>query len=232
MHRKLRRRRQSLLTVTQALLVLAASWHARATDLTVRVTTADHAPLAGAVIALYPSALLPPPAAREWIMDQVDKRFVPTLLAIHRGDTVSFPNSDDIRHHVYSFSPARTFELPLYHGIPADPVRFEQAGKVVLGCNIHDRMAAHIYVLDTPLFAIATEGEHVFVDLVPGRYELALFHPGQPAADDGRRSAVTVQASGAQGVTLVAAQVEPPVEAAGELSPLERKFRELRRAPR
>ncbi|MGE0858593.1 MAG: methylamine utilization protein [Gammaproteobacteria bacterium] len=232
MHRKLRRRRQCLLTVTPALFVLATSWSARATDLTVRVTTADHAPLAGAVLALYPSAQIPPPAAREWIMDQVDKRFVPTLLAIHRGDTVSFPNSDDIRHHVYSFSPAHTFELPLYHGIPADPVRFEQAGKVVLGCNIHDRMAAHIYVLDTPLFAIAAEGEHAFVGLPPGNYELALFHPELPAAEDGRRSNVTVQASGAQRVTLVAAPAEPPAAVAGELSPLERKFRELRRAPR
>ena len=83
------------------------------------------------------------------IMDQVDKQFVPLLLAIRVGDQLSFPNSDNIRHHVYSFSPARTFQLPLYRGIPSAPVSFAVTGRVVLGCNIHDRMAAHVYAVVT-----------------------------------------------------------------------------------
>ena len=62
------------------------------------------------------------------------------------------PNRDNIRHHVYSFSPAKRFELPLYAGVPTQPVLFDKAGVVVLGCNIHDWMIGYIYVSDSPWF--------------------------------------------------------------------------------
>jgi hypothetical protein len=67
----------------------------------------------------------------------------------HRGH---IPNSDNIRHHVYSFSPAKKFELPLYSGVPAEPVVFDKVGFVTLGCNIHDWMIAFVAVLPTPYF--------------------------------------------------------------------------------
>ncbi|BBN82902.1 methylamine utilization protein [Pseudoalteromonas sp. A25] len=84
------------------------------------------------------------------IMDQVQKQFEPKLLTIVQGQQVSFPNSDDIRHHVYSFSPAKPFELKLYAGTPKAPIVFEQPGVVVLGCNIHDSMVGYIYVANSP----------------------------------------------------------------------------------
>ncbi|MFK3872306.1 methylamine utilization protein [Pseudoalteromonas rhizosphaerae] len=80
------------------------------------------------------------------IMDQVDKQFSPTLLIAHQGQQVNFPNSDNIRHHVYSFSEAKPFQLKLYSGQPENPITFENQGVVVLGCNIHDSMLGYIYV--------------------------------------------------------------------------------------
>ena len=73
-------------------------------------------------------------------VDQVDKQFVPFVKAVFIGSTIRFPNSDNIRHQVYSFSPAKKFELPLYSGTEAASVMFDKAGVVVLGCNIHDWM--------------------------------------------------------------------------------------------
>ncbi len=80
------------------------------------------------------------------VMDQVNKRFQPEQLVIQTDRRVDFPNSDNIRHHVYSFSKAKTFELKLYADKPESPVSFPKHGVVVLGCNIHDTMIAYIFV--------------------------------------------------------------------------------------
>ncbi|MDZ7784535.1 MAG: hypothetical protein U5K56_16885 [Halioglobus sp.] len=71
------------------------------------------------------------------------------------GAAVQFPNSDDTRHHVYSFSPGNTFELKLYRAGDAPPVVFENPGVVTLGCNIHDNMKAYIVVSDNPAIALS-----------------------------------------------------------------------------
>lgn len=86
---------------------------------------------------------------RTLIMDQVDKLFKPDVLVIHRGDFVDFPNSDNIRHHVYSFSSVKPFELKLYSGRPEAPLQFNNAGVAVLGCNIHDSMVGYIYIANS-----------------------------------------------------------------------------------
>ena len=86
------------------------------------------------------------------VMDQVDQRFVPHLLVIQTGTLVEFPNSDTIAHHVYSFSHPNHFKLPIYKGNAHAPVRFQDSGIVVLGCNIHDNMLGYIAVVDTPVF--------------------------------------------------------------------------------
>jgi hypothetical protein len=102
------------------------------------------------------------------------------------GTAVSFPNSDNIRHHVYSFSPAKKFELPLYSGVPAEPVIFDKVGFVTLGCNIHDWMIAYVAVLPTPYFQVTRQdGRAVLKDLPAGQYTVQVWHPalkGQPEA--------------------------------------------------
>ncbi|MEX2575847.1 MAG: methylamine utilization protein [Halofilum sp. (in: g-proteobacteria)] len=111
-------------------------------------------------------------------MDQRDEEFVPHVLPVQKGTVVHFPNSDETRHHVYSFSEARTFELRLYEGTNAPPVTFEQTGVVTIGCNIHDWMLGYILVLDTPAFARTDDkGGARLEDLPAGRYRVELWHP-------------------------------------------------------
>ena len=91
-----------------------------------------------------------------------------SLLVVQTGTSVSFPNFDTVRHHVYSFSPTKTFEIKLYAGTPAKPVIFDKAGTATLGCNIHDRMIAHIHVVDTPYFGVTDGMGRVTIDLPAG----------------------------------------------------------------
>ena len=123
---------------------------------------------------------------KQTVVDQRDKQFVPYVTAVQVGTAVIFPNSDKIRHHVYSFSPAKKFELPLYSGVPAEPVVFDKTGFVTLGCNIHDWMIAYVAVLPTPYFQVTRQdGRAVLKDLPAGQYTMQVWHPalkGQPEA--------------------------------------------------
>jgi plastocyanin len=144
-------------------------------------------PVENAVVELlnYQSQTLPSDIA---VMDQVDKQFSPKLLTIVAGQQVSFPNSDDIRHHVYSFSPAKPFELKLYAGTPKAPIVFENSGVVVLGCNIHDSMVGYIYVAQSPaIFVSNAQGEVV---LPEDASEYLLWHPEQSDNIDERRTVI------------------------------------------
>ncbi|MCC5451859.1 methylamine utilization protein [Rheinheimera sp. UJ51] len=108
---------------------------------------------------------------------QRDKVFTPELTVITKGTAVSFPNEDTVRHHVYSFSPVKQFEIKLYVGTPAEPVVFEQSGVAVLGCNIHDHMIAWIVALDTPYYAITDEnGRATLKDVPTAEYQLRIWH--------------------------------------------------------
>ena len=109
------------------------------------------------------------------IVDQVGRQFVPHVKVIEQGQQVSFPNSDNIRHHVYSFSAPKTFEIKLYSGEPSDPVEFPNSGIVVLGCNIHDQMVGYIYVNDGSEYSQSGKDGMLYVpDDVS---ELTLWHP-------------------------------------------------------
>jgi plastocyanin len=123
---------------------------------------------------------------RTAVMEQKNRAFIPHVLAVQTGTSVRFPNLDDVQHHVYSFSPAKPFQLPLYKGNPPAPVIFEKAGVVTLGCNIHDQMSAFIVVVDTPFFEkTAGNGRAALRDLEPGRYSVHVWAPdmrAEPAA--------------------------------------------------
>ena len=115
------------------------------------------------------------------------------LIGIQAGTLVTFPNSDNTLHHVYSFSPAKTFELPLYSGKRAPPVLFDTPGIVTLGCNIHDWMVAHVVVLDSPWHARSGDDGGVLLRAPPGEYMLRVWHErahlGDLAALEGRSRA-------------------------------------------
>lgn len=113
------------------------------------------------------------------IVDQVDKQFMPMVSVTQRQQPVSFPNSDAVRHHVYSFSRQNAFELKLYEGAPPRMVYFEHAGIVVLGCNIHDHMIGYIYVSDGEI-AVKTDEQGIAQLPVNPTGPLKLWHPHVP----------------------------------------------------
>ena len=145
----------ALLLLVLALLVTGTTppASARGGHVEAIVKDQDGKPVVDAVVSLTPAVVRRPGSPPVAVMDQVNKEFVPLVLPVMVGTAVSFPNRDNIRHHVYSFSSARKFELPLYIGTPAAPIVFDKPGPVALGCNIHDWMVAYIYVVATPHFA-------------------------------------------------------------------------------
>ena len=152
-------------------------------------------PVEDAVLLLHAGPDLRP-APTSAAMDQVDKEFVPHVLPIPIGTAVNFPNRDNIKHHVYSFSAPKKFELQLYTGTPASPVVFDKPGLVVLGCNIHDWMVGYVYVLDTPYFAkTGADGKARLAAVSPGSYEAHVWHPRMRLAVEKTAQPLTVSAA-------------------------------------
>lgn len=137
-------------------------------------------PVKDAVVYANPLDFTPASSGRpqDVAMDEIGTEFVPYVLPVRTGTPVHFPNKDNISHNVYSISPTKKFELPLYKGTTAPPVVFDKPGPVVLGCTIHDLMIAYIYVVETPYFAKTGEdGSAEIENLPPGQYEVLVWHP-------------------------------------------------------
>jgi plastocyanin len=152
---------------------------ARAATVSVLVVDRAGKPLADAVVMLAPlSGRLPVRPTSGVEIAQNHRQFSPQISVVTVGTTIAFPNHDTVRHHVYSFSPVKTFELKLYSGVPAAPILFDKPGIVVLGCNIHDAMVGWVVVVDTPLVARSAGDGRAQIDAVPaGDYELRVWHP-------------------------------------------------------
>ncbi len=191
-------------------LVLLTSMGAVAATVQVQVQDAGGAPLAGAVVFLdSPEATraAKPLAGAE--MGQQGKAFVPDMLVVTRGTSVHFPNRDTVRHHVYSFSPIKKFELKLYAGTPANPVVFDRSGVAVLGCNIHDHMVGWVLVVDTPYFATTPVTGAVKLDNVPpGNYTLRTWHARLPVGAEAQAVPFRV-ADGGASATVTLAGLQP-----------------------
>jgi plastocyanin len=196
--------RSRLATLGLLLLPLAAG----AGPLEVRVTDASGQPLPDAVVFLESPAAraaVKPRAAVE--IAQVARAFDPLVTVVPVGTAVSFPNRDTVRHHVYSFSPVKKFEIKLYVGTPAEPVVFNQPGIAVLGCNIHDQMAAWVVIVPTPWYGKAGADGVVRLPAVPaGSYRLRSWHASLPVGAPAADQALAVEAGAQQlAVKLVGA---------------------------
>jgi plastocyanin len=164
-------------------LLLAAAGLARAATVEALVLDPGGQKLADAAVVLEPVA--PPPSRRHpnSSIEQRGKEFIPYVTIVQTGTSIDFPNNDTIRHHVYSFSPAKQFEIKLYAGKPGQPVLFDKPGQVVIGCNIHDWMEAYVLIVDSPYFAKSgADGRAVIAGVPAGHYRLRLWHPQQKAA--------------------------------------------------
>jgi len=179
-----------LLQIAAIASVCGTAWCA---EFSAIIKDADGRALPDAVVVAIPTdrPLVLPARRSTAIEDQVDKEFVPYVNPILVGTSVTFPNSDNVRHHVYSFSQSKRFELPLYAGTPAKPVVFDAAGVVVIGCNIHDWMVSYIYVSESPYFAkTGADGAVKLDDLPPGSYQVRAWHPRLIAPEETTRRAV------------------------------------------
>lgn len=111
------------------------------------------------------------------LLDQINLTFVPHVLPVVAGTTVSFPNSDQVRHNVFSPSSAKRFNLGTYPRGVARQVTFDKPGEVALLCNVHAEMSAYVLVLETRYFVVsAKDGSYSLNHLPPGKYTVTAWH--------------------------------------------------------
>jgi plastocyanin len=197
----MRRRPAPVASFGLAILCVAAlAPAARAGDVAFVVVNAKNKPVTDAVVTAYPPGFKADQIRFSWPQEMVQRnlQFDPFVLIVPVGANVSFPNHDPVRHQVYSFSPAKVFELKLYGRDDTRSVRFDKAGVVALGCNIHDNMVAFIKVVDTP-FAAKTDdkGQATLKGLPAGQIQVRIWHPYMKAPGNEIVRTIPVSASGA-----------------------------------
>lgn len=106
---------------------------------------------------------------------QKDLTFIPALLPVRVGTKVEFPNLDDTYHNIFSYSPAKRFDLGRYRADerPVPTQIFDKPGLVTLRCDIHDHMRGLILVLNSPYFVMTDRDGHFRLSGLPaGHYTL------------------------------------------------------------
>ncbi|MEC7816723.1 MAG: methylamine utilization protein [Pseudomonadota bacterium] len=204
-----------------SLLLMATPLAAAAASLEIQVTGPE-GPVEDAIVFLDDGQ---PAAPERGEISQQGRQFDPRLLVIPTGSAVEFPNRDTTQHHVYSFSPAKTFELELYMGRPEAPVTFDQPGIVELGCNIHDRMQAFVLVLDHSAHArtdAAGTATLALPDDAGDTVALNVWHARLPDTTQARTFSV------APGEPVrISLELTPRPTADSSLDRLQKRFREL-----
>jgi plastocyanin len=192
---------------------------ANAATLEVRVRDASGTPVSDAAVYAVPaSGPVDAKNARAVSIQQVDREFVPYVTVVQTNTPVSFPNRDPIQHHVYSFSPAKPFEIKLYSGNSPE-ILLDRPGLITLGCNIHDWMIAYVVVVPTPHFARTDEsGVGQLRDLPAGSFEVRAMHPNQRAGASPQTVAVDATAASTASfvveVTPRKVRFKPPLDRA------------------
>ena len=190
----------------------ALATSSRAAELKVQVNDDHGHPVADAVVTLLPQnqpqnlATVPRPASASStkIIDQKDEMFIPYIEIFHPGDKVLFRNSDQTRHHVYSFSPVKSFEFVLAPGESSKPLELDQSGVVAVGCNIHDMMITYLYISDAPWIARSgADGRVTLRDVPAGAWNVRVWHPRlHPGKPDLAQSTTIVTAAESKNLTF------------------------------
>ena len=190
-----------MLTLSRALplFALMAPFAAHAATVNIDVRDAAGRPLANSVVLIDTPRKPAGPIKFPWpyVMAQQNIMFAPHLLIVPVGASVSFPNRDKVRHHVYSFSPPKKFDMKLYGKDETRSVVFDKPGVVSLGCNIHDVMSAFVFVVDTPYAMITDANGHVTIPNVPaGGATVKLWNPAIRAPGNMLSQPIVIPASG------------------------------------
>jgi plastocyanin len=212
------------ITACGTLVLLVGSLSVRAADISVMIVNHDGRGVGEVVVTAMPAAAgtVTPSAPKHAIIDQRNLAFTPRVLVVAAGTSVDFPNSDSVSHQVYSFSPAKRFQLPLYKGETHPPVIFDRAGLVVLGCNIHDAMVGYIYVTDAAYFGTTDAGGALQLKGLPaGDYRITIWSPFITDAPDSLKRTVHVDAGEGAALHL---QLGLPLRARPEPQPRRREW--------
>ncbi len=183
----------------------------------VAVKDAAGQPIPNAVVVSRPASGVPAPAraTETYQVTQSDIRFTPSVIIVPVGAEVLFPNRDKVRHHVYSFSPAKRFELKLYGKDESRRITFDQPGVVSLGCNIHDQMVGFAYVTNTP-YAMKTgaNGEAVLEGVPAGAGMVTVWHPFLRGRNNEMAQSLTIPGQGAAHAAFSLSLHPPPTDKA------------------
>ena len=220
--------RVSASAILAGLLVSAMTVTAKAYELSVTVTLdGSTEPVANAVVSVDSGRQGTPVSAEIY---QKDRAFHPHVLVVPVGSSVDFPNRDNTQHHVYSFSPAKTFNIELYADRPAAPIVFDKPGIVELGCNIHDHMQGFVVVTGTAATSQTDASGQVTLSIEsqgseggPEKVTVEIWHPRLP---DNTRP-VTREIEAGDKSAIVTLNLEPEPAAEGSLDRLQQRFREL-----
>lgn len=189
---------RSVLVLASLLIALPLA----AATLDINITYPDGTAVPHAVAYAVPSRAVPATGTIKASIDQINRTFVPHVLAVRVGTWVEFPNSDNVLHQVYSISPAKRFQLPLYVGKPARPIQFDKPGVVAIGCNVHEQMNGFIVVVPTPHFATAVNGRLTLNDLGADEYTVHVWYEGMREEPEPRH--VKLAANGTAALAFVA----------------------------
>ncbi len=180
------------------ILALTISGAANAAKVDVLVRAADGRPVADAVVMVDTPHRAAGAIRFPWpyAMNQQNIAFVPHVLIVPVGASVTFPNLDKVRHHVYSFSKAKKFELKLYGQDQTRAVVFDKPGVIAIGCNIHDTMSGFILAVDTPHAAKTDATGHAILDVPAGTATLDVWHPSIRAVGNMISAPIAITAAG------------------------------------
>lgn len=182
--------------VALALVALPIATTAEAAPVLIQVVGIDRRPLSGAVVTVTMSGTAAPAPRGPYVVAQRNIQFDPRVLIVPVGATVSFPNFDKVRHHVYSFSKPKKFELKLFGRDESRNVVFDKPGAVALGCNIHDAMNGVVYVTASPYTALTDAAGLVRMNVTPGAGRVAVWHPSIRSAGNTLEQPASVAATG------------------------------------
>ena len=217
------------LTVALLLVLVGALCHAAETN-TIPLELTDGLsgkPVVDAVVIVEDGPSAPPVEAE---IVQKNRNFYPHTLIIPKNSRVDFPNRDNTQHHVYSFSPAKAFNIELYAGRPTEPVVFNKTGVVEIGCNIHDHMQAFILITDSAPSGRTDEQGRLTVEIPPsvddgsGKIELLVWHPR--LTDNTRMARFTIEQPYSGSLEL-SVELSPEPASDDRLDGLQERFREL-----
>jgi len=184
------------LRIVVAMMVGCAAAPAMAAPVTVQVLGPDGRPVVGAVVTLSVPGTAPPPVRGPYAVAQRDIQFSPRLVIVPVGATVTFPNLDKVRHHVYSFSKSKKFELKLFGRDDSRSVTFDKPGAVALGCNIHDTMNGIVFVTASPYTAVTGADGRVRMNVNGRSATASVWHPTIRAANNTLSQGVSIGEAG------------------------------------